>query len=260
MSWNTWLGQNINGIVDHISQISPDIVGLQEIVEGYPSSQSPNTAYSICEQLTARGQNYYVIYFPAFESDRHPTRHKIGNAILSRYPIKKPKPHFLSDLEMYLHREATTPPRDAEPRIAIEAQIEVGSKTIRVINTHLGVSEEFKPTEYTDVQMERLMDLIGTGKNTVLMGDFNATPGSEYIARISRVLQNTDTEQLATWPVIFEGAKMHVERYGSHDRTPLLLTHRLDQIFIGGGVEVKGFTLGESKASDHKSLIAVLEI
>ncbi len=260
MSYNTWLVKNISGIVDHLAEIVPDIIGLQEIVERYPTSQDPNTAYLMRDKLAERKQQYHVAYFPAFKSDRHPIKYIIGNAILSKYPILGANVYFLSDLDMYKNRDSTTHPRDAEPRIAIEAMIEIDGKTIRVINTHLGVSENLKPTKFTDTQMDRLMDLIGDGKNTILMGDFNATPDSKYIERISHVLRNTDPKQLPTWPLLKEAAQLHKARYGVIEEEPQLLTHRLDQIFVSRKIKTKKFILGESTASDHKSLLAVLEI
>jgi endonuclease/exonuclease/phosphatase family metal-dependent hydrolase len=260
MSWNTFLGYDIDGVVSHINKEDPDIIGLQEIVEGYPTSKIPNTARLIKDKLSKKGRIYEMVYFPAFKSDRHETRHEIGNAVLSRFPIRKKERHFLSDLEMYERRGVDTPARDAEPRIAVVVEIQMDNKRFRVINTHLGVSKDLKPTKYTDVQMERLMGLIGEGKDTVLIGDFNATPESEYIKRISGVMRNTDTEQQPTWPLLRKGIKVHQKRYGGVKREVSLLTHRIDQIFVGKGIQVVGSYLGDSKASDHKPLLAILKV
>lgn len=161
---------------------------------------------------------------------------------------------------MYKNRDSVTVPRDAEPRTAVEVRIKMSEWSIRVIDTHLGVSEGLKPTKYTDVQMERLMRLIGEGRDTILMGDFNATPESEYIRRIGAVLNNTDREQDPTWPVLRRGIQVHQERYGGNESEAPLLTHRIDQIFVGEGIQMVDFYLGDSAASDHKSLIAMLEV
>ncbi|MFC1600497.1 endonuclease/exonuclease/phosphatase family protein [Patescibacteria group bacterium] len=260
MSWNTFLGHDIGGVIRHIHKENPGVIGLQEIVKGHPNTQGQNSVDLIRKGLSKMGRKHNVVYYPAFKSDRHSTRHEIGNAILSRFVVEKKSVHFLSDLEMYKNRDIDTVPRDAEPRIAVEVSIKVDTRSIRVIDTHLGVSEGLKPTKYTDVQMERLMGLIGEGKDTILMGDFNATPESEYIRRISGVMRNSDTDKKPTWPVLRRGIKAHQEKYEGVKRERSLLTHRIDQIFIGEGIQVVDFYLGDSLASDHKSLVAILEV
>ncbi len=223
------MGKNVDGLVDGIAQTSPDILGLQEIVEDHPNTNNLNSAYLLQKQLREKSIEYEAAYFPAFKSDRHVTHHEIGNAILSKFPISKAEAHFLSDLEMY-HNRGLTPARDAEP------------------------------TEFTKIQTRELLRIIGTGKDTILLGDFNVIPECETIKEISRVLRNTDPEQQPTWPTVAEAGRCHQERYGVSEAEPKLLTHRLDQIFVGPGIEAVDFSLGESLASDHKSLVTILEI
>jgi endonuclease/exonuclease/phosphatase family metal-dependent hydrolase len=260
MCWNIWQGKNIDGVISHIHRVNPDIIGLQEITQAYPQKTSLNTAKYIGHKLKEMGQKFYLANFFAFKSDRHPTKYQIGNAILSRYPLMKKRVYFLSSLKMYLERGPKTASADAEPRIAVEAYLKINRHHIRVINTHLGVSKNLKPTRYTGIQMTKLMTLIGNGKNTILMGDFNLVAQSKYIKRIDSVLRNTDAQQLPTWPLIKKASQMHAQRYGLKIAKPSLLTHRIDQIFASQQMGVKKFFLGHSLASDHKSLIAVLEL
>lgn len=89
ISWNTFLGHDVDGVVEHIYEEGPDIVGLQEIVVGHANTQGKNSAYQIRDELSRKGSLYEVVYYPAFKSDRHQPQHELGNAVLSRFPIEK---------------------------------------------------------------------------------------------------------------------------------------------------------------------------
>jgi endonuclease/exonuclease/phosphatase family metal-dependent hydrolase len=163
-------------------------------------------------------------------------------------------------MEMYLNRLASTHPRDAEPRIAIETLIQIESKKVRVFNVHLGVSINRDATEYSNIQFKYLLRLLGKGENTVLMGDFNNTLENPHMQELERLMVNTDKKQEPTWPYLLASKIEHHEIYGKKIPNETLLTHRIDQIYVGSDIKVKSFTLGDSKASDHRSLTAELEI
>lgn len=261
MCYNTWLGNNIKGIAKHIANVNPDVVGLQEIMEDYPNNGNPCTAFTLNDILQKKyHRKYFLSYFPAFESDRHTSKRTIGNAVLSKSPFTKSQVHVLSSLEAYLKRSSETTPRDAEPRVAIETSIKVGRKTLCVINVHMGVSENLGPTKYRDTQFNNLLKLIGDGNDAILMGDFNATPDSSYIKQVEQKMTNTDKYQNPTWPFLQESLTHHHACYGKCVKDIPLLTHRIDQIFVGKGLETVSFKLGKSKASDHRSLIANIRI
>ena len=261
MCYNTWLCNNIKGIAKHIANINPDVVGLQEIMENYPNNGDPCTAFTLNGILRKRHhKEYFLSYFPAFVSDRHTSKRIIGDAILSRFPPIKSQSLFLSSPEMYFSRLPTTPPRDAEPRIAVEILLKLDGKTLRFINVHLGVSENRTPTQYTRIQVTNLLKLIGNGNNTILMGDFNITPDTSYIKQIEQIMTNTDKQQKPTWAYLNESTVEHYGVYGKSVKDIPLLTHRIDQIFVGKGLETVSFKLGKSKASDHRSLIANIQI
>ncbi len=259
MSYNTWLGNNIERLVKHIADVNPDIAGLQEIMENYPNDGDPCTAKVIIDRLSEKYKlSYYLSYFPAFVSDRHPTKRSIGSATISKFNILKSTVHHLSTLEMYLNRHATIHPRDAEPRIAIETLVQTGERSIRIFNVHLGVSCNHDATKYSDIQFQNLLVLLGDGKNTILMGDFNNTLENPYMQQLEKLMINTDKVQKPTWPFLLASKIEHHEVYGNKIPDEDLLTHRIDQIYVGKDLDTINFTLGNSRASDHKSLIAEL--
>ncbi len=316
MSWNIAMGKDMDGIVKHIAEVKPDILGLQEVTFNHPNAITSSrlkldSGTVIADKLKRDFNLRYNIssQLAAFEkSDRHETKHGLGNMIFVKNellsnqltgPSIPPSELDLFTEEEYREYRQRYPARDAEPRSAVHFAFfnhpknelsydswdgsdveftpgvyppEMQDKLINVFCVHLGVSEEFIPTEITEKQMQSLMKLIGDGKRTILMGDFNidfrTEEGRRYKEGVEKVMKNVDLEQKPTWSQWTESVTHHWrayhgggrEREGVSESEPKLLTHRLDQIFVGEGVEVLSFRLGESNASDHKSLIVELEV
>lgn len=85
-------------------------------------------------------------------------RGKFGNAVLSRWPVRNVR---RPDLTV----------RHFEPRGAVDCDIEIDGRLIRVVNTHLGLNAIERR-----IQVGRLMVALEEGGKdlpTIVMGDFN---------------------------------------------------------------------------------------
>lgn len=85
-------------------------------------------------------------------------RGKFGNAVLSRWPVRNV-------------RRADLTVRHFEPRGAVDCDIDVNGRLIRVVNTHLGLNAIERR-----IQVGRLMAALEDGGEdlpTIVMGDFN---------------------------------------------------------------------------------------
>jgi endonuclease/exonuclease/phosphatase family metal-dependent hydrolase len=100
-----------------IQELKPDIVGLQEV-----SSESNGRVESLQMQYLADLTGLVAIPGPTITKHNN----EYGNVLLSRYPVNKVRRLDLS-----------VPGR--EPRGAIDAEIEIDHKVIRVIVSHLGL-------------------------------------------------------------------------------------------------------------------------
>ncbi len=266
VSWNIFSAQTleqIEGVVSHLHKLNPDVIGLQEVI-AWDSEVVPfaNKSLLIKHLLDEMGRVYESYYVPAFQSDRHPTHHKIGNAIFSKYPIVKNRSFPLSTLEEYWERKQTEVPRNVEPRNAVVAMINVDGKPVWVVNTHLAVSENFQATKYTESQVNTLLinlEQFCHPDRTILMGDFNVDSDSFVMRKIERAgFTNTDTKQLPTWPMLPEGALAHKEKYPMHFKEQDVGMHRIDQQWIGRDLRVLEFSLDRSPSSDHLSLQTIV--
>lgn len=237
LSWNIWQGKYLDKIIKFLELSSPDIIALQEVIE---SETVENIAKQISDKL-----GYKYVYCNAFETDRHETVYKIGNAILSKYEITSESCHFLSSIDQYKNSAET------EPRVATEVTMKINGKDLRAIAIHLAYSHKFQASKMRNLQVDNLIKLLQEDK-TVLMGDFNSNSDGEAVKRVSKVLVNTDKKLTKpTWTV-------YPFDYRGFKETKL--NHRIDYIFVSKDITVKNFEVGESDGSDHLPITAVIEV
>lgn len=150
---------------------------------------------------------------------------------MSKFPIVTTKTHQLSL---------------GDRRVALQADVEINGDTLHVFTTHL-IHAHQKDSPVQNSQADKLVECL-TDKKTVLTGDFNALPNSYPIGKISRVLVNTNNEEVPTFSLYPEGC------------CPDKMKHRLDYIFVSPDIKMLDFTFGKSKGSDHLPVIATIEI
>lgn len=140
---------------------------------------------------------------------------------------------------------------DAEPRGAIWASVTVGSTTLEVISTHLGVYRNERAAQSRELVGERWLGSPEMGRPLVLCGDLNAVP-----------LASTTYRRFASH---LRDAQRVVRRRRSRptfpSRLPIL---RLDHVFVSEDVGVLSaqvpYSARSRRASDHLPLIIELEL
>lgn len=135
-------------IVSVIREIDPDIIGLQEVDWRVPVRKGA-TEFDILAALPG--------YTPVAGPNIRDHRGHYGNLLLSRHPVGAVRLVDLSE-----------PGR--EPRGAIDAEIELPDRRLRVIVTHLGlrVGERRRQAKKLAAALTAI-----PGHTTVLLGDFN---------------------------------------------------------------------------------------
>ncbi len=155
-----------------IRKANPDIIGLEETDNARISGGNSDVVRYFAERL-----NYYSYYGPKT------TVGTFGLALLSRYPIEKPRTFF-----MYSTGEQTA---------AIEAQITAGGKTYNVLVTHLGNGGPLVQQQEVLAQIDRL----NPNSNIILMGDFNFTPADPpYQPTVQRLEDAWKSAALQSFP------------------------------------------------------------
>src|SRR3989344_274733 len=235
LSWNIWCGTYLEEVIEFLKTANADIVALQEVSEDERGNISEINAKKLgYKHVHAVGMNLPLKFLPWQRSDDERII-KFGNAILSKYKITNSKVIELTE---------------EDKRLIIEADIEVGDKSLHVFSIHLKHTHQ-KPLELQNLQAENLIKLASKEK-TIIMGDFNALPESTVIQKMNQTLQDSEIDSLTpTWSVYKEGCTVCL--VGD-------IKHKLDYIFTSKDIKASSFKVHESKSSDHLPISAVIKL
>lgn len=227
MSYNIHYGtdtfnkRNLEQIAETIRAVDPDIAGLQEVDKHW----SDRSAFMDLGQSLAETLGMKLVFAPNLDRDpREPgqPRRQYGTAVLSKYPIVRSRNYSLSSF-------------GTEQRGMLETEISVLDRRFMFYNIHMGLTAEQRVK-----QAEEALDIMkGNDLPLVLLGDFNARPGSEEIQRIqSSGLSDTfsNMEDVCTFPSIKPEA-------------------RIDYIFYNDRLDLLSREVVASDASDHRPIV-----
>lgn len=185
--------QRLPLILDVLREASPDIIGLQEVLED-AGTGLPNQARTIGEALG------YQVVFVSADAEGAPRRY--GNAILTRLPIVEQDMTLLEPLDDY--------------RTAVRVRVRVGDRLVDVVNTHLHHTPEGGAIRRR--QIETLMTWLGDDHAPlIVLGDLNAS------------LENPEMERLRAPRFVSVLPTVHPEKAAETTLNPAY-GHRLDQI------------------------------
>ena len=226
LSWNIWYDGDFEKISKFLSEFKADIVGLGEVVPDDPTRDT--IAFM-------RKLGYQHILAPVLTIQKD--GRTMSNALFSKYPIMKSKIHKLPDTK-------------TDKRNAIQADIDVKGKIIHIFMTHLLHTHQ-KPDPIQESQVESLIKIL-TKENTIVMGDFNATPESVAIKKIRENLVDIELKPVSTLnPDLFDCPNC--------DPNIIPIT-RLDYIFVSQDIKAGSLKIHEANGSDHLGISTLIEI
>ena len=240
LQWNVWFKENPDNIVKNIIKWKADIICAQELIQD--SRKNIDTAKYIANKL---GFNCY--YHQADTWDNREEKETQGNAIFSKYPIKK-KVH-------YYVQEPKHNPLDAshEGRVYIETAVSLTNLTFKIGTTHLSYSDRFILDDHRRQESDNLVNILKKKNNKfVFTGDLNSTPTSYTVNQIEKYLTNAGPDyEYNTWTT----KPFHYDNF-KEDK----LNWRLDYIFTTKDIKVKSAKVINSKYSDHLPILLTIEI
>lgn len=163
MSFNIKNGEiadhDLKKLVDPIRPSNPDVLALQEVDEGTRRSGGLAETKGIAAQL-GMAHSYFGKNF-SFDGGAY------GLAIVSKYPLSNTRTIRLDD--------HTTRANGKEPRIAVAADVSVGSKKITVVSVHASLHESERAEN-----ARRILSALGSSASrAIIMGDLNETAGKD---------------------------------------------------------------------------------
>lgn len=223
MSYNIQNCQNGNGIsavASDIKKYNPDVVCVQEIDNGTKRSKGQNEP-----ELLAGELNMNYCFFPAINFDGG----LYGIGIMSVFPLENCQKQFLET------------PEGNESRVLASADIKMPKKTVHIFNTHLS----FEDKETRLKQIKYLNDMLKDKDSFVLTGDFNISGFEEYAPLEGMNAVNTADNPFDS----FIGGD------GNNDAF-----RAIDNIFVSDNFKLGKITFGQTSVSDHRPLIAEIEL
>lgn len=229
MSYNIHHAEGIDGKLDveRIARVildaKADIVGLQEVDRGVERTQKRDLPAELA-QLT--GMKVW------FEKNIPHQGGEYGNAVLSRFPVKRAKN---THLKSFAH---------GEQRGVQQLVIEVGGRELLFMNTHLDARRDPAEREHSSVELKAIV--AAAAQPVILLGDFNAAPDAPSIAALRAFLADT-------WTALYQEPG-----YTIPVRKP---NKRIDYIWLTpGAFEPVSMQVLSSEASDHLPIVAELRL
>jgi endonuclease/exonuclease/phosphatase family metal-dependent hydrolase len=203
-----------------LRRLEPDLVALQEVDERCRRSAGVDQAAALGKAL---GMEHRFGEFMDHDGGRY------GLAVLSKHPIKATRRHEL--------------PRGAEPRCALEVEVEVPGLGQPVSFTC--VHNDWTKEAIRVNQMRALVVALGERRPALVAGDYNGEPGSESLAVLAgagwRILAKDGARGASpTWPADQPTQELdHLAERGLPDHA------------------VSHDVVDEAVASDHRPILAV---
>ena len=230
LSYNIHHGEGVDGKLDLeriarvIKSVKPDLVALQEVDQKVKRSQDvdqPAELARLTEMKVAFGGNL------ALQGGEY------GNAILSRFPIKMHKNHLLPNLEK------------GEQRGVLQAEIELPNRKrpLVCLATHFDHRQNDAERLESAKAINTLVDRLGD-QCAILAGDLNDVHKSKAVVELQENWTLTNEAPQPTIPVERPTRQIDFVLFRPASRWKV--------------VEVK--VLDEAVASDHRAILAVLEL
>jgi endonuclease/exonuclease/phosphatase family metal-dependent hydrolase len=209
-----------------IASCQPDIVALQELDVRPSQTGGMDQAQWIGRQLSMD-----VHFQPAMGT----TDELYGDAILTALPSRLVKAGVLPSLPSR---------RGLEPRGALWVSVALDHAEVQLLNTHLGLNRHERLAHVEALLGPEWLGDTFDREPVIVLGDFNALPGSRVYARLASRLRDAQRLSPSDWP-----------RATFPSLLPFL---RIDHVFVSRFVEVLEVrTLRHSAAriaSDHVPL------
>ncbi len=206
-----------------IRKVRPDFVTLNEVRSHTRDVGEINQAWE-----AGRLTGYYPVFGKSIDIDGG----DYGNAFLTRHPLLEQEvihiPDRTSDEDTYF-----------EHRSVLRCVLDIEGRPITVLSTHFGLAKV-----EAESAVETVLGIVGKEKNPViLMGDLNLRPDDEILQPLMKALHDTaqGRESIRTFP---------------SDKPKI----KIDYIFTSEQFEVKQVRSMNTQCSDHRPLIARLNL
>jgi endonuclease/exonuclease/phosphatase family metal-dependent hydrolase len=215
---------DLDRIAGVITNVDPDLVALQEVDQNVKRTKSVDQPAEL-----ARLTKMNVVFGANIDLQGG----QYGNAILSQFPIERHQNHLLPNLDQ------------GEQRGVLEAEFRTpeSNETITLLATHLDHRRDHRERIASAIAINQLV-ARNSDRPALLAGDLNAVFKSQTLAQIRTSWASVNLTPLPTIPVGQPAKQIDFILFRPESRWKT--------------IEVK--VIDESVASDHRAILAVLEL
>lgn len=248
---------NNKEVVEYLSEQDADILCLQEVARALDKNAKEKfrSKELIDEKL---GQRYPYRFYAPFWAIDHFKKSDIyteqcgglidlGNYILSKYPITKGEAFFPQAPYTYITSWENWP--EVEYKNFISAQIQIGEKSVQIVNYHGLWTRDKLGNEHTKKGCQMILEETNNNETPIIIvGDFN-------------LFQTTESMKILT-----DAYTDLVHEYGYKTTRPKtnelaeMKNNVVDYALVNDRVKVTDFLVDDNDVSDHLPLILDFEI
>ena len=231
MTYNIHHGAGLDGKVDLtriaelIKQERADIVALQEVDKGVRRTARRDLTAELASLTGMTG---------IFSNNFHFQGGEYGNAVLTRFPVKRWSNHHYQML------------RTNEQRGILQLVLEVQGREVVFLNTHID-SRPDDVERWLNVGEIETLTSKHAAKPVILCGDFNTQPQGRVYERLAHTFQDA-------WTRVGEGDGFSFPANGANRRIDYIWFTRPEVLIP------RKIWLPQSEASDHLPLVAEFEL
>lgn len=245
ISLNIWLGGRLqDSAVAFLKAQSADLIVLQEVFNGEDASLGAR--YRTMQVLREQLGFPYEVFSPNY--DQPDKNIKIGNAVISRFPVTSSVPRK----NLTFHNEGHSGTSiDGHSRSYNLQHVTINTPIgeIDVFNLHGAWDldgDNFSPTRQG--MSNHIIKAIKNKRNVILAGDTNAKPTNKAMIAIGGHLKSVFGNELAT---TFNMRHKSDEGYSSA---------AVDMLFVSPNMRIVEYSCPDVNVSDHLPLVATLAV
>jgi len=227
MTYNIRLGldSSLERIAEVITELSPDLVCLQEVGRFWTMGE-PVDMRSVLMEITRSPFGFFI---PALQQGRA----QYGITILSRYPIQ-------------IVARIPLPRRVDEPRVMAQCDVRAQGQSMTVLTSHVSVCPEDRAVQLS-MLTEHLKTSLPDGHPAIFAGDLNATFEEPELGSLMQELnlRSALMEALGERPNTFPSKSPSSE---------------IDWILVNDRLKVANAGVSSLSGSDHLAVWADVEV
>ena len=240
-------GKLMDNILSFLRRENPDILFIQEVFNGTDTGLEKRfrTVEVFKEEL---GDNLPYSDFKAHSFDPD-INAEMGNAIFSKFEILESDRYFFDVEYARVYFQGEHDPLTV-PRIMQYVKVKIKENELNLFNIHGIWGHDGNDNPRRDEMANTIIEKIGNKKNVILAGDTNLDPDTEFVKKIERELDLKS---------VF-GTSLQSTFNMLHKDDPGYAKAAVDMIFVSPEFEIIEKYMPMDDVSDHRPLVAVIEI